>query len=311
MREEKDMAVYEFFYMVLWTILLTLIAAFSTASLGGAIPFPYGAPFGSAYTPPFYQVNPSNCNQGLYTSVNGTGNFTDHYLGQWNIFIHFGACPVDNLPTTCDSGGKTPSCGTYYTSCLSTYFNREQESNVIPNSKTWSQTYDHTPYTWQDLDYRNAMMGYRSNFEAGAKIWNVATNLIIAATTLMWIGVLLFFLGPFFKSRPYMFRLVPHALFFIGFLFWAIVMGTTSTTSQINPLAWSSYFFQTCDVKIVRGPIFYYGAAIIAFCGIFFISEILFLTFAGYYPNSDDNEQQYTSVALVERKRKDLDTNII
>lgn len=313
MREEKDMAVSEFFYMAFWSIVLTLIAAFSTASLGGAIPYPYGAPFGSAYTPPFYQVNPGKCNSTLYTSVNGTGGeFADHFLGQWNLFVHFGACPVDNLPTTCDSVvGKTPYCGTYYTSCLSTYFNRKQERNVIPNSKTWSQTYDHTPYTWSDLDNGNAMMGYKSNFDAGARIWSSTTNLIIAATTLMWIGVLLFFLGPFFKSRPYIFRFTPQILFFIGFLFWSIVLGVTSTTSQIDPLAWSSYFFQTCTVQVVKGPIFYYGAGIISFCALFFVSEIIFLSFVGYYPNSYDDEQQYSSVSLVDRKRKDAERNAL
>ena len=304
MQEEKDMSVKEFFYMALWSIILVLIASFSTASLGGAIPYPYGAPFGSAYTPPLYQVNPSNCNTALYTTTgNITGNLTNHFLGQWNLFIHFGACPVDNLPTTCDPIiGKVPACGTYYTSCLSTYFNRKQEVNVIPNSKTWSQTYDHTPYTWADLDNNNKLMGYNSNFVSGSKVWDATTNLVIAATTFMWIGVFLFFLGPFFKSKPYIFRLTPLILYFIGFIFWAIVLGTTANTSQIDKLAWSTYFFQSCNIEIKRGPVFYYGAAIIAFSGIFFISEALFLYFVGYYPDSYDVEQIYSSVSLVDRK---------
>ena len=239
--------------------------------------------------------------------TNVTGNFSSHYLGQWNLFLHFGACPVDNLPSSCDPAtGKIPSCGTFYTSCLSTYFNREQEVNVVTNSKTWSQTYDHTPYTWQDLDAGNAMMGYKSDFVGGAAVWDATTNLVIAASSFMWLGVLLFFLGPFFKFRPYLFRHTPQILFFLGFLFWSIVLGTTANTSQIDPKAWSTFFFQTCEVDVVMGPVFYYGVAVIAFSGAFFISEVLFLYFVGYYPDSfeEDNAQSYTSnIALIGKKR--------
>lgn len=247
MKEEKDMQVKEFFYMAFWCIILTLIAAFSTASLGGAIPYPYDAPFGSAYSPPFYVITPTGCDQTLYVidpMVNGTGNFSNHHLGQWNLFVHFGACPIDNLPTTCDPVvGKTPQCGLFYAMCLSTYFNREQEVNVIPNSKTWIQTYANTPYTWSDLDSSNTDMGYKSNFHEGANTLNATTNLAIAASTLMWFGVFLFFLGPFFKDRPYIFRLTPLILFLIGLIFWIIILSLSATTSQVDPKAWYRHIY--------------------------------------------------------------------
>ena len=290
------MSLIEFFYVAFWCIMLTLIASFSTASLGGAIPFPYGAPFGSAYTPPYSVISPLGCtNKALYVDVpskNITGNFTNHHLGDWNLFFHFGACPTNNLPTTCDPViGKTPYCGLFYTGCLSTYQHRQQEVNVIPNSKTWEQTYGNTPYSWKDLDDANSEMGYRSNFVGGAAIWESTTDLIIAATVFMWIGLLLFFLGPFNKSRPYIFRLTPQLLYGAGCIFWCIVLGLISNTSQVKPAAWSASFFQTCDVKITRGATFWYGVAVIAFSGAFIVSEALFLYFMGYYPGCLDEDE--------------------
>lgn len=302
------MSLIEFYYIAIWTILLTLIASFSTASLGGAIPYPYGAPFGSGYTPPYFVVSPKNCGDTtLYVRdmlVNGTGNFSNHQLGDWNIFMHFGACPTANLPTTCLDGQSTP-CGFFYTGCLSTYFHRTQERNVIPNSKTWKQTYDNTPYSWGDLDGANKEMGMVSDFRNGAKAWNISTNLVIASSTLMWIGVLLFFCGPFFKSQPYLFRVSPQVLFVLGGLFWCIVLGLTSHTSQADPAAWSTAFFQTCEVTISKGQVFWYGASVIAFSGLFIISEILFLNFFGYYPGcyEEENEENNfaSAVTLIER----------
>lgn len=311
-REEVDMSLTEFFYVSFWLIMLVLIASISTASLGGAIPFPYGAPFGSAYTAPYLVVSPRNCgNTALYIdkpSLNITGNFTNHQLGDWNLFIHFGACPTANLPTTCDPiVGKTPYCGTFYTGCMSMFFNRDQEVNVIPNSKNWKQTYDQTPYTWGDLDQANSMMGIQSDFVNGARIWGSATNLVIASSTLMWVGATLFFFGPFFKSRPYLFRVTPHVLFALGCLFWCIVLGITAHTSQANPAAWSTAFFETCQVQISSGPVFWYGVAVISFSGLFLVSEAVFLNIVGYYPDCyDDDEQGFqlysSSVALMERQ---------
>lgn len=311
-REEVDMSLIEFFYVSFWLILLVLIASFSTASLGGAVPFPYAAPFGSAYTPPYLVVSPTNCgNPALYIdkpSLNITGNFTNHQLGDWNLFIHFGACPTANLPTTCDPiVGKTPYCGAFYAGCMSMFFNRHQEVNVIPNSKNWKQTYQDTPYSWSDLDDANLMMGLKSDFVNGAKIWDSSTNLVIASSTLMWIGVTLFFFGPFFKSRPYLFRVTPQVLFALGCVLWCIVLGITSRTSQVNPAAWSTAFFQTCQVQISRGPVFWYGVAVISFSGLFIVSEAVFLSTVGYYPDcyDDDDERPQgfgASVALIERQ---------
>lgn len=296
MLQEVDMSLIEFFYIAFWCIMLTLISSFSTASLGGAIPFPYGAPFGSAYTPPYSTISPQGCtNNTLYLSVpskNITGPLSDHQLGDWNMFIHFGACPTNNLPTTCDPViGKTPYCGLFYSGCLSTYQHRHQEVNVIPNSKTWRQTYANAPYTWQDLDDANALVGYKSNFVRGAALWESTTDLIIAATCFMWIGLLLFFLGPFNKSRPYIFRLTPQLLYATGCLFWSIVLGLQASTSQVDAAAWSSSFFQTCDVRIKRGPTFWYGVAVVAFSGAFIVSEALFLYFMGYYPGCLDEDE--------------------
>jgi hypothetical protein len=164
------------------------------------------------------------------------------------------------------------------------YFNRQQEQNdALDPSPSWSDTYDNTPYDWATLDSNNKQAGYKSDFVGGSKVWDALANLVIAATVFIFVGFILFVQSIIFKVCEFRSRTCAAVLFLMAFIFWCIAWGLPTTTSQLDSKAWSQTFFQSCTVQIKKGPVYFYGAYVIAATGGFVIAEILLYLVMTYF----------------------------
>ena len=299
-------------YLMFWGCVMVMATSFAAASLGGAIPYPRYARFGYSYTPPLYTINPIDCNMNLYWNYNTSLLYTYQenvtsprstpYHGVWNLWIRYGACPTEHLPSSCrvpDVDNPQNYCGEYYTNCMSMYFQRQQMQNdFIPGSETWAKTYFHTPYDWGDLDNDNRLANYNSQFVQGSRVWDSLANLAIAATTLMYVGLVIFVFSIFFKVCLFQSRVITVVLYFFSCISWCIVLGLPSKTSQLDPKAWSTTFFKSCTVVIENGPIYYYVTFLIASTGAFVLSEVGFFLYYHYF----DTSRTFRPVSSMEMK---------
>ena len=292
----------ELAYLVFWGFVLLFSVCFAAAANGGAIPYPRYARFGYTYTPQLYTIQPYHCNMNLYWNwnasmlfqvrggepgwdVNASAPLSAPYLGTWNLFVRLGACPTEHLPTTCTPADtNTNYCGEYYTNCMSMYFQRQQEQNdVIPGSQTWTQTYFRTPYDWGDLDRNNAKVGYTSKFIEGSRIWDSLANLAIAATVFQFVAFAVYVFSIYFQLFRVKSRIFAAFLNLFACICWAIVLGLPAKTSQLDEKAWAASFFDSCKVRIDKGPIYHYITFVIVATGTFAVSEVLFMLYSYYY----------------------------
>ena len=302
--------VSEFIYLAFWGIVMLFSSSFAAASLGGAVPYPRQARFGYAYTPPLYTIEPTRCDMNVYNMSSPTAPISTPYLGVWNLWLKFGACPTENLPTTCkkliadDDAPHHMYCGNQYAGCMSMYFGRQQMQNdfIAGGGPTWSDTYSHTPFNWIDLDNMNEKAGYATKFVGGSLVWDSLANLAIAATVLQFVSLFVYTASVFFKVLLFQSRVVSVVLSFVSCLFWIITLGLPSTTSQLDSKAWSTAFFQTCTVTIEKGPIYHYVTFIIASTAAFVFSEIGFMVYYSYI--ADDRRPTFRALATVELKNQ-------
>jgi hypothetical protein len=290
MQPVRYMTALEVAYSAFWGLALLFVAAFAAACVGGDVPIPRYATFGLAYTPPLYVINPQGCDSSLYANLSAPGTpLSGNKLGPWNLWLRFGACPTVNIANSCPPGTTDPNsyCGNFYTGCLSMYFEQQDHSSTtLAGSPTWADAYDNTPYTWDTIDGNNRKAGYQSNFVSGSKVFDSIGNLVIAACVFIYVGYFLFVQSIIFKIWQVRSRAFAVLLFLLAFIFWCIALGVPSTTSQLDPKAWSTTFFQSCNVKIVKGPQYFYGVFVLATTGAFVVSEILFYILVNYADTS-------------------------
>jgi hypothetical protein len=183
-------------------------------------------------------VTPSNCDATTYA------NAPDWYTGPWYLIPGYGFCPADAATdlSVLDFGKKWGFDDlqvVVYNDCLSF------------RDKT----------NWTNIDEDNLSNGYASNLDGGAQKWIKGFICVIAATCLLGAAYLLLILPCIGKSNKcgnYTISFTvsislttAYALYISAYLFiW--------NTDQLEEEAWSTSFFETCDVEIERD----YGALI-------------------------------------------------
>lgn len=107
-------------------------------------------------------------------------------------------------------------------------------------------------YHWSDIDNANSNAGVNSKLYAGSKSWASSAQMLCTGVVLFWFyyAIALFARGGD-KCTPYAVAFVVPILFPIAFACTIAGMKKLNSTDQINPVAWSTSFFQSCEVAIV------------------------------------------------------------
>jgi hypothetical protein len=167
-----------------------------------------------------YTIKVNHCDKKYYE------NRTKWYTGDWSIVPEIGVCP----------NGRA-------------HFKHSSESRKI---KVYSDciNFRHDKSNWKMIDEENNALGYKSDFVRGAEIWYTAKQCYVSGVIFAFIYLFLAGVG----TRDHDMTIVCTCLLMmpLSFTLFVIVFMITANTDQLNTKAWTTYFFHTCEVNIVK-----------------------------------------------------------
>jgi hypothetical protein len=243
-----------------------LVTVFSVIVLGACVAI-MGSLASAGYGGNMYTIKLNHCDRDYYASR----NISKWHIGDWSIVPSIGVCP-NSLTNMKTSKSARFSRGRR---------NRKQKRKIYHkciNFKTDKNV-------WKTIDSANKALGYYTDLEGGAKSWVIGEGCFLAGVVLSF---MLLFLGGTGSSSTGDSIVIAILLLFIpcAFILYVIAYSFTQNTDQLDEKAWSTYYFQTCDVNIVADLGYRYIMTAIAMSGFLTLVIICLFCWATDVPST-------------------------
>lgn len=207
---------------------------------------------------PVYKIIPRNCDASIFA------NTSSYRTGTWYLLYRWGACPLD--------------ARTLETQVTRTYSTNYHTSRTISVDYWYYHDCIYNSTQWRQIDEMNRSLGYNTRLEADSWDWFHAWICSIAAVIILYLIIIPIIIA-ICSENPGIYIVVGVILFIFSIL-WSTVVWLVSITQQTDPRAWSTWFFQSCDVHIERSTGYTFAVMCAVFSGVLFLFPAVYLLFS-------------------------------